>query len=126
MTEKFTTEDLLKIVNDCAPLALQERFRIFIPEILEGLTVSEDVKKYGFKDVEDIVTTLSNERQKIIRFEQKNKTLKEFLIKRIAELDHRIQSWTNFTQAGNTQYQIVSLRLETYKEILSEITGDSI
>lgn len=126
MTEKFTGEDLLKIVNDAASLALQERFRIFIPEILEGLTVLEDVKKYGFKDVEEITCTLSDERMKIIRLEQKDKSLKEFLVKKIAELDQRISKWSNFTQSGQSQYSIVSLRLETYKEILSEITGVSV
>lgn len=92
--------------------------------ILDGLKAIEDVKKYGFKDVEEITCTLSDERMKIIRMEQKDKSLKEFLVKKIAELDQRISKWSNFTQSGQSQYAIVSLRLDTYKEILSEITGD--
>lgn len=52
--------------------------------------------------------------------------IKEFLVKRIYEVEHRINSWNDFTQSGNFVFQILSLRLDTYKEILSEITGEMI
>lgn len=84
-------------------------------EEFEGIFISTD----GKKDFE-------NKKQHILEALQNNKKLKEFLVKKIAELDQRISKWSNFTQSGQSQYSMVSLRLDTYKEILSEITGVSV
>lgn len=102
----------------------KEEYPKFKQQIVDSLKALDDVKKYGFKDVEDIVTILSNERAKIIGFELREKSLKQFLMKRISEIQHRLETWNNFTTSGNAGYSSLSLRLDTYKEILSEITGD--
>lgn len=80
----------------------------------------------GWNSAEEILKALSDSRNETIREEIKIKNLKEFLVKKIAELDQRISKWSNFTQSGQSQYSMVSLRLDTYKEILSEITGVSV
>lgn len=77
----------------------------------------------GNKSIIDVMDDVLVERLKLGEDHIK---LKEFLVKRISELDKRISTWSNFTQSGQQSYSVLSLRLETYKEILSEFTGVSI
>lgn len=102
---------------------MTENSQIFkeLDEIVTDIMIKDGPD--GHIDGHDKIVNALLSHHKIEKALLQQEKLKEFLCKRISELDKRIKNWSNFSQAGQVAYSIVSVRLETYKEILSEFTG---